>query len=153
MPQTENRIVLVSRRTRLEELVARFNTLTQARFYVEHLGADFTDYQQEHDRYLEALRASERVLGSHGRIHVVNRTFLPNYVFGKNDVVVALGQDGLVANTIKYLSSQPLIGVNQIAIVGTAYCFPSPSTISTRLFRRSLRENDRLKKLPWPRHH
>ena len=112
MPQTENRIVLVSRRTRLEELVARFNTLTQARFYVEHLGADFTDYQQEHDRYLEALRAAERVLGNHGRIHVVNRTFLPNYVFGKNDVVVALGQDGLVANTIKYLSSQPLIGVN-----------------------------------------
>ena len=112
MPQTENRIVLVSRRTRLEELVARFNTLTQARFYVEHLGADFTDYQQEHDRYLKALRAAERVLGSHGRIHVVNRAFLPNYVFGKNDVVVALGQDGLVANTIKYLINQPLIGVN-----------------------------------------
>ncbi len=112
LPQTENRIVLVTRRTRLEDLVARFNTLTQARFYVEHLGADFTDYQQEDDHYLEALRASERILAYHGRVHVVNRNFLPNYVFGKNDVVVALGQDGLVANTIKYLGLQPLIGVN-----------------------------------------
>lgn len=112
LPQSENRIVLVSRRTRLEDLVARFNTLTQARFYVEHLGADFSDYQTEHDRYLGALRSAQRVLGQHGRLHVVDRGFLPNYVFGKRDVVVALGQDGLVANTIKYLADQPLIGVN-----------------------------------------
>lgn len=112
LPQSENRIVLVARRTRLEDLVARFNTLTQARFYVEHLGADFSDYQHEHDRYVEALRAAQRVLGRHGRLHVVDRGFLPNYVFGKHDVVVALGQDGLVANTIKYLGDQPLIGVN-----------------------------------------
>jgi len=44
---TENRIVLVLRRTRLDDLVARFNTADQARFYVEHLGADFSDYRAE----------------------------------------------------------------------------------------------------------
>jgi len=37
---TENKIVLVTRPTRLGELIARFNTAAQARFYVEHLGAD-----------------------------------------------------------------------------------------------------------------
>jgi hypothetical protein len=37
---------------------------------------------------------------------------LPNFVFGEQDIVVALGQDGLVANTLKYLNGQPLVGVN-----------------------------------------
>src|SRR6266700_6241111 len=39
-------------------------------------------------------------------------TLLPNFVFGPEDIVVALGQDGLVANTLKYLNGQPLVGVN-----------------------------------------
>ena len=40
---TDRKVVLVTRQTRLEELVARHHTLSQARFYLEHLGADFTD--------------------------------------------------------------------------------------------------------------
>lgn len=45
--KTENKIVLIVRKTRLDELISRFNTLDQARFYVEHLGADFSDYLME----------------------------------------------------------------------------------------------------------
>jgi hypothetical protein len=45
-------------------------------------------------------------------VQLVQRQFLPNFVFGPEDVVVALGQDGLVANTLKYLHGQPLVGVN-----------------------------------------
>ncbi len=112
LPLSESRIVLISRRTRLEELIARFNTQTQARFYVEHLGADFSDYQNEHDRYHDALQGTSRILAHHGRLHAVERRFLSNYIFGKNDLIVALGQDGLVANTLKYLDGQPLIGIN-----------------------------------------
>ena len=44
---TDNKIVLVTRPTRLAELVIRFNTVSQARFYVEHQGADFSDYLRE----------------------------------------------------------------------------------------------------------
>ncbi len=44
MAALERKVVLVTRRTRLEELLLRFVTLEQARFYVEHLGADFHDY-------------------------------------------------------------------------------------------------------------
>jgi hypothetical protein len=32
------KIILVTRQTRLEELIARFNTKAQARFYIEHSG-------------------------------------------------------------------------------------------------------------------
>ena len=38
---TDHKIILVTRLTRLAELTARFNTVAQARFYVEHAGADF----------------------------------------------------------------------------------------------------------------
>lgn len=109
---TENKIILIIRRTRVEEIVARFNTISQARFYVEHLGADFSDYQAEDACYRHAVSETEKILGSLGRVHKINREFLPNFIFGKDDIVVALGQDGLVANTLKYLSAQKLIGVN-----------------------------------------
>lgn len=111
-PRTERKIVLVVRPTRLTELIARHLTREQARFHLEHLGADFSDYQREHDRYGEAQSEAVRLLGNWGRVHVVDRRFLPNYLFGPTDVVVAMGQDGLVANVLKYLHGQPLIGVN-----------------------------------------
>jgi NAD kinase len=110
--RTENKIVLIVRHTRLDDLVARFNTEDQARFYVEHLGADFSDYQAEDRTYKSAVREAENILSRHGRVQVVDRAFAPNFVFGPKDTVVALGQDGLVANVLKYLDGQLLIGVN-----------------------------------------
>jgi len=109
---TENKIVLIVRHTRLDELIARFNTEDQARFYVEHLGADFSDYQTEDRTYKQAVREAEGILSRHGRLQVVDRSFVPNFIFGARDTVVALGQDGLVANVLKYLDGQWLIGVN-----------------------------------------
>lgn len=109
---TENKIVLITRPTRLDELVARFNTVAQARFYVEHLGADFSDYQHEDECYRQAFTQTRTVLDQLGRVQWVERRFLPNYLFGPQDVIVALGQDGLVANTLKYLDGQPVVGVN-----------------------------------------
>lgn len=111
-PQTENKLILVTRRSRLEELVRRFNTLEQARFYIEHLGADFSEYQLEHRQYALAVQESEAVLARLGRVQRLDRDLVPNFVFGPRDVVVALGQDGLVANVLKYLEQQVLVGVN-----------------------------------------
>ncbi len=108
----EGKIVLVTRQTRLAELVARHNTVGQAKFYVESLGADFADYLAEHDRYRAAAAEAEKRLSRIARQQTIDRAMTPNYVFGPRDVVVALGQDGLVANTLKYLAEQPLIGVN-----------------------------------------
>jgi hypothetical protein len=108
----DRKLVLVVRRTRLEELVARHHTPAQARFYVEHLGGDFGDYQREHDAYLAARSRTLEALEAHGRFQVIERAYLPNFLFGPGDVVLALGQDGLVANTMKYLDGHPLVGVN-----------------------------------------
>jgi NAD kinase len=110
--QSENKIVLVMRETRLEELKARFNTVSQARFYVERLGGDFKDYEQEDCAYHQAVNLAQTTLAGFGRVQVVQRRFLPNFIFGPNDLAVAVGQDGLVANTLKYLDGQLLVGVN-----------------------------------------
>lgn len=108
----ERKVVLVTRRTRLEELVARHHTLAQARFYLEHLGADFADYLTENAAYAASLEVTVRALQAWGRYQVLDRAHLPNFVFAADDIVVALGQDGLVANTLKYLAGQPVIGLN-----------------------------------------
>ena len=102
----------MTRPTRGAELKRRFNTRTQAKFYVSHLGQDFSDYEREDEHYANAVRTAQQTLGALGRVQMIDRSFLPNFSFGPEDIVIVLGQDGLVANTVKYLNGQPVIGVN-----------------------------------------
>jgi len=53
-----------------------------------------------------------KTAGNYARMKWIERKFLSNFLFSEQDVVVALGQDGLVANVAKYIQGQPLIGVN-----------------------------------------
>ncbi|CAG9233329.1 Sugar kinase [Paraburkholderia tropica] len=112
MSADSRKVVLVTRRTRYEDLIARHHTLAQAKFYIEHLGADFSDYLAEHAAYARALELTVRALEDWGRYQIVDRSYLPNFIFAPDDIVVALGQDGIVANSMKYLDGQPLIGLN-----------------------------------------
>ncbi|HAH06139.1 MAG TPA: NAD+ kinase [Elusimicrobia bacterium] len=106
------KVVLVTRATRLEGLVERFNSRGQAQFYLEHAGEDFSEYQREHDAYQRSLETLRRSLDTGLKLQALDRRFVPTYLFTEEDVVVALGQDGLVANTAKYAGSQPIVGVN-----------------------------------------
>jgi hypothetical protein len=108
----DRKIVLIVRPTRLDDLVTRFNTVQQAQFYVEHLGADFSDYLIEHKHYRAAVQRAEEVLREFGRVQRLERRYVPNFVFGAEDGVVVLGQDGLVANTLKYLDGQRVVAIN-----------------------------------------
>jgi hypothetical protein len=109
---SDRKIVLIVRPTRLDDLVTRFNTVQQAQFYVEHLGADFSDYLIEHKHYRAAVQRAEEVLREFGRVQRLERRYVPNFVFGADDGVVVLGQDGLVANTLKYLDGQRVVAIN-----------------------------------------
>lgn len=110
--RTEQKIVLITRETPLDGLVMRYNTLEQAKFYVEHLGADFSDYVAEDRNYKTVVGIAESIARKIGRAQVLHRRYLHNFIFGEEDVVVVLGQDGLLANTLKYLQAQPVIGIN-----------------------------------------
>jgi NAD kinase len=107
-----DKIVLVTRKTRLDELIERFNTRAQAKFYIEHAGGDFSAYLVEHDTYQRSLETVRRAIEAGLKIQVMDRALLPTYLFSPQDVVVTLGQDGLVANTAKYVNGQPMLAVN-----------------------------------------
>lgn len=112
MEADDRKVVLVTRRTRLQELVARYNTVEQARFQAEHLGMDFGDFMLEDVVYQDALRTVEATLAAQARVMRLERGFLPNFLFPPEALVVVLGQDGLVANTLKYLDRQPVLAIN-----------------------------------------
>src|SRR5215467_5169664 len=103
-----DKLVVVTLKTRMEELIERFNTREQARFYIEHMGLNFAEYDQEHEIYQRAVRGLRRQLeGLLPKMQVIERGFLPNFLFTGQDVIVTVGRDGLVVNTAKYLDGQP----------------------------------------------
>ncbi|MFT7387162.1 MAG: NAD kinase [Candidatus Endobugula sp.] len=106
------KVIIVTRRTRLEELVAQYNTEAQAAFVINSKGGDFDDYRVEHSTYLASVETIKSTLKKSARLQMVERNFLPNFIFGPEDIVVVIGQDGLVANTLKYLNGQPVIAIN-----------------------------------------
>lgn len=106
------KLVLVTRQTRLEGLIERFNSKAQSKFYIEHAGGDFADYEAEHDVYRRSLDGLRRSLDLGLKLQVMDRRFAATYLFNEKDLVVTAGQDGLVANTAKYVGGQPIVAVN-----------------------------------------
>ena len=104
--------VLVERPSEYAELLARHATHEQVRFFLERRGRSLEEVRERHE-HLQKLRRA--VLGSvpaDWRTAVVAREELDRFLFEPGDVVLVLGQDGLVANVAKYLDGQPVIGLN-----------------------------------------
>jgi NAD kinase len=107
-----DKIVVVTRPTPFEELVRRFNTEGQARFYVEHQGGDFEAYKSAHEAFERARDTLKASLPRGVRVQWIDRAFLPTFLFGPQDLVVVLGPDGLVVNVAKYLKGQAVLAFN-----------------------------------------
>ncbi len=104
--------IIVKNKTRLELLIERFNTKAQARFYIERQGGSFTDYEQEHEHFHESLHTLQTQLSRVIKHKTVERAFVPSYIFSEKNLIVVIGQDGLVANTAKYAKGIPIVAVN-----------------------------------------
>ena len=104
--------ILVKKKTRLESLIERFNTRAQAKFYIEHSGGDFADYEREHEQFHQAFAQVQRQLSRVLKNKIVEQNFLPAFLFNAKQLVIVVGQDGLVANTAKYVNGIPIIAVN-----------------------------------------
>ena len=109
---TFEKIVVVTRKTRLAELIERFNSRGQAKFYLDHAGGDFTDYEREDGAYRRSLEVLRRSLDVGLKIHFMDRELVPTCIFAPTDLIVTIGQDGLVANAAKYVGEQPIVAVN-----------------------------------------
>jgi NAD kinase len=104
--------IIVRSKTRLEQLIERFNTRAQAKFYIERSGMNFSLYEREHEVFYSALDELTRLTCVFRKHKVLDRSYLPNYIFTPQDLIFVLGQDGLVANTAKYVKGQPIVAVN-----------------------------------------
>jgi hypothetical protein len=106
------RAVVVHRATELTELVARHGTRQQAGFFLTSRGRSLESLEARHETQQKALATVSAAIPLDWRRAVAERNDLDRFVFGPEDVVIAVDQDGLVANVAKYLDGQPVIGVN-----------------------------------------
>jgi len=136
MTNIENAII-VRNKTRLEQLTERFNTQDQAKFYItqskqafnfkkaakisksaapppveEAPDEEFKMYDDEHKRFYQSFDLLQKNLSRLLKFKVIQQDFLPSYIFSEKDLVIVIGQDGLVANTAKYVHNIPIVAVN-----------------------------------------
>ncbi|MET7687225.1 hypothetical protein ABZT06_04470 [Streptomyces sp. NPDC005483] len=106
------RAVLVHRTTEYEELVAHHGTHGQAAFFLSSRGRDIEEVAGRHERTRRALAEVTAAIPLTWRQARVERGDLDRFLFAPEDVVIVVGQDGLVANVAKYLSGQPVLGID-----------------------------------------
>ncbi len=105
------RVVVVRRASELDALLARHATLGQAEFFLRSRGGDLGEMRQRHARLQRALATVSAAIPLEWHRAAVERTDLDRFAFTPDDIIVAVGQDGLVANVAKYLHGQPVIGI------------------------------------------
>lgn len=106
------RAVIVHRRSELDLLLDRFGTRQQADFVLRGRGRSVAEVEVGHRAQAEALAEVSEAVPADWRRATVERDDLARFLFGPEDVVVVVGQDGLVANAAKYLAGQPVVGVD-----------------------------------------
>ncbi len=120
------RAVVVTRETDYEALLARHATREQARFFLHSRGQDIDQVELRHERIKAARHTVVSAIPLDWRRTSVSREELDRFLFGPEDVVIAVGQDGLVANLAKYLDGQPVLGVNPEPDVNPGILVPLP---------------------------
>ncbi len=132
--RADQKIVVVTRPTQLAALQRKLGTPSQAKFQLvsakkrelvrggasgaaleELAGAAFREIDRAanvYDSSVKELRGGLDFDDFDLPVQTVDRDFLPNFLFGPRDIVVTVGQDGLVANTAKYAAGLPIVAVN-----------------------------------------
>ena len=160
-------IALVTRKTRLEGLLARWATKGAARFQIQQAklrekvaaGAEptaalqkeaeeeFDLLEDEDTTYQHAVSQLRRDLDVGLPVQVVDRDFLPNFDFARFEVIVVAGQDGLVANTAKYAGKVPIVGVNPDPARFDGVLLPFPLDDARRAVQVVLRQQHRVRQV------
>lgn len=106
------RVVVVTRETEYQLLLARHATFGQAKFFLETRGQDIHAVKDHHTRFEQTMNRVMGAIPVQWRVSRVSRADLSRFLFEPEDTIVAVGQDGLVANTAKYLNGQFVLGIN-----------------------------------------
>lgn len=104
--------IIVKSKTRLEKLIEKHNSKSQASFVIQSQGGDFSVYEEEHVEYEEAIEEVQKSLSQVIKTKLLDKSFVSQFLFSEKHIVIVVGQDGLLANVAKYAKGQPIIGVN-----------------------------------------
>lgn len=129
------RVIVVTRASEYQALLARHGTRAQAAFFLERHGQAIDDLERRHALLHEALDAVSRAIPAEWRRARIDRADLARFVFEPEDLVVAAGQDGLVANAAKYLGGQLVLGVNPDPERYDGVLVPHPPSGAARLLQ------------------
>lgn len=120
------RAVVVHRRTEYDELLAHHGTRGQAEFFLRSRDRDIAEVDARHAAIQQALQTVAAAIPADWRRGSVERADLDRFLFAPDDIVIVVGQDGLVANTAKYLTGQPVIGINPEPLINPGVLVPHP---------------------------
>src|SRR3989344_3844549 len=106
------KIVVVKKKTPLEELVCRNATTSQVKFFLESRGESYGYYQDAHAAYQQGLAMTKAAIPATMRSQVVDKEHLATFKFSEKDLIVVVGDPGLFVNVAKYSNEQPILVVN-----------------------------------------
>lgn len=108
------RVVVVHRRTEREQIVREQGTWERAKYQAKMLKSvsALSAVADRYDAAESALQTVSSAIPGAWRRGAVEREDLDRFLFEPEDLVVVVGQDGLVANVAKYLDGQPVIGID-----------------------------------------
>jgi len=129
------RVVVVTRPTQYDELIARHATRQQADFFLSGRGQSLAAVDDAHRQWMVAVEAVSAAIPVSWRRTKISRPDLDRFVFEPDDLVVAVGQDGLVANVAKYLDGQKVVGVNPDPKSYDGVLVPHPPAAVAGLFK------------------
>lgn len=138
------RAVIVSRTSAYSGLLQRHGTLGQARFFLERRDQSLAELRQIHEEQERALALVEAAIPVEWRRARVLRGGLDRFLFEPEDLILTVGQDGLVANVAKYLQGQPVIGINPSPNRYPGVLVPHPPQRAGELMAAAARDRARL---------
>ena len=106
------RAVILTRPTQYRQLLRAHGTHGQARFFLEQRDRAIEPLVQADAVQQEAVKRVAQSIPADWRQARVDRSDLDRFLFEPDDVVLAVGQDGLVANAARFLTTQIVIGFN-----------------------------------------
>lgn len=129
------RVVQVHRRSEYEELLVRHGTRQQAAFFLEGRGRSIEELAGRHALVERAREVVAAAIPTEWRRADVERRDLHHFRFAPEDIVLVVGQDGLVANVSKYLDGQAVIGINPEPDRNPGVLVPHPPEAARALLR------------------
>lgn len=108
------RAVVVHRPTDYEMLIATHATRGQAEYFLRSRSQSIETIEQEHAAVQAAIADVCASIPTHWRRTTIDRGELSRFLFEPEDIIITVGQDGLVANVAKYLHGQLVLGINPL---------------------------------------